>query len=251
MKIQEFFQEHPRVAVAVSGGVDSAALLCLAKEYAEEVCAYFVRTPFQPDREMKDAMLCALSLGVQIRTPYIDVLTDSKIASNPENRCYYCKKRIFTVIKETAAADGFDIVLDGTNATDDVSDRPGMQALKELGILSPLRLCGITKAEARRIAAAYCMTVSDKPSYACLATRIPANTPITNELLERTDKAERNLIQLGFRDFRVRWEDGNARLELSNADFKLLGDLHESVYEILTRYYQRAFVDLKARTIDG
>ncbi len=148
MTIEEFFQKYPRVAIAFSGGVDSAYLLYAAKQYAEAVTAYYVKSAFQPEFELADAKRLAAELGVELKVLLVDVLADSAVTDNPANRCYYCKRRIFTRIMESADLDGYSVLLDGTNASDDVSDRPGMKALAELQVLSPLRLCGLTKEEA-------------------------------------------------------------------------------------------------------
>ena len=146
MTLQEFFRENPRVALAFSGGVDSAYLLYAALRNGAQVRAYYVKSAFQPQFELDDAMALAYQLQADVKILELDVLSDPQIAENPANRCYYCKKRIFSAIAKQAAEDGFPVLLDGTNASDDAQDRPGMQALKELNVLSPLRLCGLTKA---------------------------------------------------------------------------------------------------------
>ena len=152
MTMREFFAEHPEAAVAFSGGVDSAWLLHEAVRYARRTAAYFVRTPFQPDFELEDARDTAAQLGAPLRVLDFDILTVPEAAANPPDRCYYCKRALFSRLLEAAGADGFPLVLDGGNASDDAGDRPGMRALRELGVLSPLRLCGLMKAEIRRLA---------------------------------------------------------------------------------------------------
>ena len=250
MNIAAFFDEHPAVAVALSGGVDSAVLLALACEHAKRVRAYYIQTPFQPAFEAQDAKRIADTLGVNLTVSKVNILTDKAVVANPANRCYYCKKRIFTEICKRALADGFTTVLDGTNASDDADDRPGMRALCELEVLSPLRLCGYTKAEVRNIARQKGLSVSDKPSYACLATRIPTGTEITAELLNITEEAEDGLRAMGFRNFRVRYLDGAAKLQLSRQDFSLLFDKKTQVQEFLGQYYREVLLDLKARPDD-
>ena len=152
MTIREFFKENPAAAVAFSGGVDSAWLLHEAVRYAQRTAAYFVRTPFQPDFELEDARETAARLGASLTVVELDILADPAVAANPADRCYYCKKALFTRLLEAAGAGGFPLVLDGSNASDDVGDRPGMRALRELGVRSPLRECGVTKADIRRLA---------------------------------------------------------------------------------------------------
>ena len=208
MTLEEFFRENPEMAVAFSGGVDSAFLLHEAVRLGKRCTAYYVETAFQPAFEGRDARETAARLGARLQVLPVDILSAAEVAANPENRCYYCKKRIFSAIARAAAADGYTVILDGTNASDDASDRPGMRALRELRVLSPLRLCGVTKDMVRRDAKDAGLAVWDKPSYACLATRIPAGRPITAEDLRRVEQGEERLMDLGFRDFRLRLRHG-------------------------------------------
>ena len=204
MTLQEFFAQHPEAAVAFSGGVDSAWLLHEAARYARRCTAYFVNTPFQPAFELADAQATARQIGAELRVLEADILSVPEVAANPPDRCYHCKKFLFAAIAEAAAEDGYRVLLDGTNASDDAGDRPGMRALRELGVLSPLRACGLGKADVRRIAREAGLPVWDKPSYACLATRIPAGSAITAADLGRVERGEQALAGLGFRDFRLR-----------------------------------------------
>lgn len=214
MLIQDFFKENPIAAVAFSGGVDSAYLLCAAVSHARRTAAYFVRTPFQPAFELDDAREVALRLGASLTVLEFDILTVPEAAANPPDRCYHCKRALFTRLLDRARADGFPLVLDGGNASDDAADRPGMRALEELGVRSPLRECGIGKAEVRRLARAAGLPVWDKPSYACLATRVPAGTPITPDALDRVARGEALLMSLGFSDFRLRLRADGALLQV-------------------------------------
>jgi len=248
MTIDSFFKQHNNAAVAFSGGVDSAVLLFFAKRYARNVKAYYVKSQFQPAFEYEDALKIAEILEIDLEVIEVDVLSNSEIVKNPENRCYYCKKRIFGAIINAAARDGIETVVDGTNATDDVNDRPGFKALKELGVISPLRDCGYTKKEIRKIAKDNKMPVFDKPSYACLATRIPTDTQITSELLEKTEKAENLLMNEGFRNFRIRYAEGDARLELGRKETELFNKNKEKVISLLTAYYGSVYLDSKERT---
>ena len=222
-------------------------LLALAKRHAKAVKAYYVKSPFQPQFELDDAIDIARRLDVELEVMALDILTDSKIAANPANRCYYCKNRIFNAICAAAARDGFAFVCDGTNASDDVADRPGFKALGELGVLSPLRECGYTKAMIRNLAREYGLPVADKASYACLATRIPTGVAITADVLAKTEKAEDELRKMGFVNFRVRYLDGAARLELSARDFELFYAKKDSVFAALSPHYNGVYLDLKER----
>ena len=204
MDLKDFFRENPKVALAFSGGVDSAYLLYAAGESGASVRAYYVKSAFQPRFELEDARRLAGELGADMRILEEDVLADAQVASNPRDRCYHCKKRLFTAIAKAAAEDGFSVLMDGTNASDDAGDRPGMRALRELEVRSPLRECGLTKAEIRRLSKEAGLFTWDKPAYACLATRIPTGAEITEERLCRTERAESYLASVGLRDFRVR-----------------------------------------------
>ena len=247
MTLSEFFHAHPRAALGFSGGVDSAYLLCAALRCGADVRAYYVRSPFQPRFELDDARRLADALGAQLTVLSLDVLADPAIASNPPDRCYHCKRRIFAAIRSAALADGYDLLLDGTNASDDVSDRPGFRALQELAVRSPLRECGLTKEEIRRRSREAGLFTWDKPAYACLATRVPAGQPITAQALETTERAETFLSALGFRDFRVRMDGTAAKLQLRVEDLSRLMDRREEVLAGLKPYYSAVTLDLEVR----
>jgi len=180
-------------------------------------------------------------------TPFLDVLQDEKIVSNPQNRCYFCKQKIFSAILEQAKQDGFSLVVDGTNASDDASDRPGMQALLELQVRSPLRECGLTKNEIRRLSKEANLFTHDKPAYACLATRIPTGTPITAELLQKTERSEELLKELGFSDFRVRIIGDRAKIQLKESQLPLLLQHRTAVLSALKNDYKEVLLDLEVR----
>lgn len=247
MTLQQFFSEHPQVALAFSGGVDSAYLLYVACQAGADVRAYYVKTAFQPEFEYEDACLLAQQLGADLRTLRLDVLSDEAVTANPANRCYFCKRRIFTAITEAAKADGYSVLLDGTNASDQVSDRPGMKALQELEVLSPLRLCGLTKTEIRRLSKEAGLFTHDKPAYACLATRIPTGTVITAEALERTEICEGFLMGLGFSGFRIRLAGKDAKLQMPEHQLPLLMEKREAVLAELKKYYSSVLLDLEVR----
>lgn len=247
MTIEEFFQKTPDAAVAFSGGVDSAWLLHEAVRLCRSTAAYFVQTPFQPDFEREDAEDTARRLGAKLTVLEFNILDVPEAAANPANRCYYCKKALFTLLLKTAVRDGFPAVLDGGNASDDTSDRPGMRALAELGVRSPLRECGVTKAEIRRLAREAGLPVWDKPSYACLATRVPAGTPITAEALDRIARGEAALMALGFSDFRLRLRDGNALLQVREEQTALAEQLLPEIQNQLAKDFARVFLDAVPR----
>lgn len=243
MTIQEFFQQIPEAAVAFSGGVDSAWLLHEAVRYARRTAAYFVRTPFQPNFELADARETAALLGAELTVIDFDILAVPAVAANPVDRCYHCKSALFTRLLSAAGTDGFPLVLDGSNASDDAADRPGMRALRELGVRSPLRECGLTKAEIRRLARQACIPVWNKPSYACLATRIPAGTAITHRDLERAARGEALLMERGFSDFRLRLRGSGALLQVRREQLDRARMELPVIEQLLTGTFSRIELD--------
>ena len=177
MTLEQFFQENPRCALGFSGGVDSAYLLYAGVKAGADIRPYFIKTAFQPSFELADAQKLAEGLGVEVTVLELDALADPRVAANPADRCYFCKQNLFRTLKERAIADGYPVLLDGTNASDEAGDRPGMRALAELSVRSPLRECGLTKAEIRARSREAGLFTWDKPAYACLATRVPAGRP--------------------------------------------------------------------------
>ena len=247
MNLSQFWKENPKAAIAFSGGVDSAYLLYSATQSGAKVKAYYAKTAFQPAFELADAKKLANQLGAEMEILSIDVLSVPHVAENPKNRCYYCKTAIFSAISAAAKADGFDLLLDGTNASDEASDRPGMQALKELSVRSPLRGCGLTKKEIRRLSKEAGLFTYDKPAYACLATRIPTGDTITPEKLSRTEEAEGYLHSLGLRDFRVRTLGDTARIQVTESDLETVLKNREAIVSHLKALYSGVMLDLEVR----
>ena len=225
MELKGFFERYPKVALAFSGGVDSAYLLYAAKKYGADVKAFFVKSQFQPEFELRDAEELAHSLNADMEIIYCDVLADAVVADNPENRCYYCKHRIFDMLRKAAGAAGYTCIIDGTNASDLVADRPGMKALAEMEVLSPLRLCGLTKEEIRSRSKEAGLFTWNKPSYACLATRVPAGEKITREKLQRVE----------------------ARIQLREDQMEKAVELCGAVCQRLKPYFEIVLLDLEGR----
>lgn len=247
MTLTEFFHENPKAAIAFSGGVDSAYLLYAALQSGADVRAYYVKSAFQPQFELDDARRLAETLSADMRVLDVDILADETVAANPPDRCYHCKRRIFSAIASAAAADGYTLLLDGTNASDDAGDRPGMRALRELSVRSPLRECSLTKPEIRRLSREAGLFTWDKPAYACLATRVPAGERLTAEKLENTERAEDFLFSLGFTDFRVRLFNGAARLQLPAEQLPRLLERRAEILSELKKTYSAVMLDLEVR----
>ena len=248
MTLHDFFTEHPSVALAFSGGVDSAYLLYAGIHFGCDIHAYYVKSDFQPQFELEDALKLAGELDAKMTVLELDVLSDPSITSNPANRCYYCKKKIFGKIMEAAKADGYSLLIDGTNASDDAGDRPGMKALQELSVRSPLRECDITKAEVRQLSKEAGLFTWDKPAYACLATRIPTGNPITKEKLSVTETSEKLLSDMGFSDFRVRLSGKDAKLQMREEQLEKVLSHREVILEKLKPYYSSVTLDLETRS---
>lgn len=247
MTLTQFWNENPKAAIAFSGGVDSAYLLYSAIQAGAQVKAYYAKTAFQPAFELEDAQRLAEQLDAEMEILSLDILSVPHVAENPKNRCYYCKTALFSAITAAAKRDGFSLLLDGTNASDEASDRPGMQALRELSVRSPLRECSLTKAEIRRLSKEAGLFTHDKPAYACLATRIPTGDAITPESLARTEEAEGYLHSLGLRDFRVRTLGDTARIQVTAADLKTVLNNRETIVSHLKTLYSGVTLDLEVR----
>lgn len=247
MTLKEFFAQTPRAAVAFSGGVDSAYLLWAAKRYGCDVRAYYVKTVFQPAFELEDARRLVRELSIPMTVVEGDILSVPEAAANGPRRCYYCKQALFSMLWDAARRDGYSQLLDGTNASDDAGDRPGMQALRELKVCSPLRECGITKEEVRRLSREAGLFTWDKPAYACLATRIPTGVPITGEALEQVERGEAALAALGFTDFRVRMLSGCARIQMPEAQLPLLMEKRGEVVAALKTIFPAVLLDMEPR----
>lgn len=247
MTLLAFFKENPKAALGFSGGVDSSYLLYAGVQAGADIHPYYIKTAFQPQFELDDAERLCAQLGVPLTVLELDVLKNEAVTANPPDRCYYCKTALFGALSTRALADGYTLLLDGTNASDDAGDRPGMRALKELHVCSPLRECGLTKAEIRRLSREAGLFTWDKPAYACLATRIPSGDAITEEKLLVTERAEAFLFSLGLTDFRVRNYHGAARLQFPEAQLNAVLAHRAEILQELKKDYPAVLLDLEVR----
>ncbi|MGN1014992.1 MAG: ATP-dependent sacrificial sulfur transferase LarE [Butyricicoccus sp.] len=247
MTLKEFFMEHSRAALGFSGGVDSAYLLYAAVQCGAQVQPYYIRSAFQPEFEYRDAVRFAQQLGVQLTVLELDVLSVPQVEDNSPDRCYHCKRAIFGALQQRAQRDGYSLLLDGSNASDDASDRPGMKALQELKVRSPLRECGLTKAEIRQLSREAGLFTWNKPAYACLATRIPTGQRIRAELLQRVEHAENALFRLGFSDFRVRVFHDAARIQLPAEQLEQASARWDAICSALQPDFETVLLDLHPR----
>jgi len=235
-KVTAFYnllRKMDRVVVALSGGVDSSVLLKLATDSlsASRVQAITFRSITATSEEMALAEQIAKICGVTHRFIEVNELAVPEYAANPVNRCYHCQRHRFQRLQETAIAIGNIAILDGSNQTDLGDFRPGQQALKELGIRSPLRECSFTKDDIRQLAESFRLPNRNRPSNACLASRLPYGIPVTKEALEQIAAGEELLAAKGFTQCRLRHHGAIARLEVPPTEFAIL--LEPSVREDL------------------
>lgn len=223
MLLQEKFQllkdnikKRGSAAIAFSGGVDSTFLVKIAHEVlGDNVIAVTATSSTYPERELKEAIKYAKDVGVKHLIISSEELDIEGFASNPKNRCYYCKKELFSKIKEVAKENNIKYVFDGSNIDDDGDYRPGMQAARELEVISPLKEANLTKDDIRELSKELGLKTWNKPSFACLSSRFPYGTKITIPKLKMVEEAEQLLLDIGLKQVRVRHHGEIARIEVS------------------------------------
>lgn len=250
MQLLSYLRRLGRVAIAFSSGVDSTFLLKIAHDaLGAQAIAITVRSSLFSEREFEEAVDFCKAQQIEHCIVDLDALSIEGFAQNPENRCYLCKREMFAQICEVAKQRDKAAVLDGSNFDDCHDYRPGLKAIKELGVKSPLMEVGLTKAEIRRLSKDIGLNTFDKPAFACLATRFVYGETITEEKLLMVQCAEKRLFDLGFQQARVRIHGNIARIEVNQSEFPKIAQ--QRTAQEISQYFHELGIIYVTLDLDG
>jgi len=246
-KLINLLSEMKQVLVAFSGGVDSTYLAKMAFDALQDnALAITIQTEYVPQREINEAIELAKKIGIRHQVIPFDALINPNIFSNPVDRCFFCKTDLFTHLMHIAEKLNIHTVIDGSNLDDMKDYRPGVKALKNLGIHSPLKKVGLTKRDIRELSKKHELPTWNKSSFSCLATRIPYQQELTSEKLRQIEQAEQLLFDLRYKQFRVRHHGEIARIEILPEDFTKMMNDHQEIAEQFKLYgFQYVTLDLE------
>lgn len=233
-KLKRIISSYRSAAIAFSGGVDSTLLARVCKEVLpqDNILLITATSSTYPFYELDEAVELAKMMNLKHKVIVSEEIDIPGFSNNPPDRCYYCKKELFSILKSIAEKEGIEAVFDGSNFDDKTDYRPGRKALKELGIESPLFKAEFIKTEIRELSRKYKLPTSEKPAYACLASRFPYGEKITKEKLDRVGKSERQIMELGFSQFRVRSHGLLARIEFIKDEMEKAWEFRSNIEKL-------------------
>lgn len=245
-RLKDFFKDKPNVALCFTGGVNSTYLLYIGKQCGASIKAYYVKTAFQPQFELDHALRLAKQFRIKLEIIEYNIFKSQTIVENNADRCYHCKRKMLAAIqKQAIKKDGFEVLVDGSNASDTMNACPCFNTNSQLTVHSPLKEFGITKTKVRMLSKKAELKGWDKPSYSCLAAQIPTSAPITKEILRRIERAEHELLNIGFTGFRVGLLGKTARLKIPASQMESAVEKRIKIIERLKPDFDSVLLDLE------
>jgi len=243
--LKAFFKENSKVALGFTGGVNSTYLLYVGKKCGANIRAYYVKTAFQPWYELDNAIQLTNRFDVELKILEYDIFQNQSIINNNIDRCYLCKKKILSLIKKQAIKDGFTTLIEGSDASDKMEGCSKFISNLKISLNSPLKELGITKTKVRMLSKKADCLAWDKPAYSCLVAQIPVGTPITKEILQRIEHAERELLIIGFTDFQIEIMGNSVKLKVPCSQMEVAVEKRRRILECLKPDFDTVLLDLK------